>query len=400
MQRLWDNTAGAFANPSLQDSTDWNDDPSARKPPGRTQSERKSKLRTAASVKANLLPQSYFLKQLQCEKRRSDRSKAPLSIALFCFADNKESGAIDIQVLLDLLENSIRDTDILGYVVEDIIGLLLPDTDEKGTQEFVKKIVKGDKFLPFSIITATYPDLIFKNLVKKSQNDPTDFYHVFLDHFIKPTRFGYPLKASLDFLGALIGILICSPLMLITAIAIQMTSPGPIIFKQIRLGKRGVPFVFYKFRSMSWKADDRIHREYVTNLIKGNLEGTNQGDKEKPLYKIKVDPRVTRVGRIIRKASIDELPQLFNVLKGDMSLVGPRPPLPYEAEKYQPWHLRRVSELKPGITGLWQVDGRSKTTFDDMVRMDLRYIRRCSFKLDLQILIKTIKVVLRCDGAN
>jgi len=151
---------------------------------------------------------------------------------------------------------------------------------------------------------------------------------------------------------------------------------------------------------MSWKVDDRIHRAYVTNLINGNLEGTNQGDKEKPLYKIKADPRVTPVGRIIRKASIDELPQLFNVLKGDMSLVGPRPPLPYEAEKYQSWHLRRVSELKPGITGLWQVEGRSKTSFDDMVRMDLRYIQRCSLMLDLKILIKTVKVVLRCDGAN
>jgi lipopolysaccharide/colanic/teichoic acid biosynthesis glycosyltransferase len=146
--------------------------------------------------------------------------------------------------------------------------------------------------------------------------------------------------------------------------------------------------------------DDRIHREYVTSLINGELEGINRGNAAKPLYKITFDPRVTGVGRIIRKTSIDELPQLFNVLKGDMSLVGPRPPLSYEADNYQSWHLRRILEAKPGMTGLWQVEGRSKISFDEMVRLDLRYIQRCSLLLDLQILFKTIKVVFRCEGAT
>jgi len=125
----------------------------------------------------------------------------------------------------------------------------------------------------------------------------------------------------------------------------------------------------------------------------------NQGSENRPLYKIQSDPRTTPVGRFIRKTSLDELPQLFNVLKGDMSLVGPRPPLPYEAEKYQSWHFRRVLQVRPGITGLWQVEGRSTTSFDDMVRLDLRYIRNWSLWLDLKILLKTIKVVLRRDGA-
>lgn len=200
-------------------------------------------------------------------------------------------------------------------------------------------------------------------------------------------------------MGSLIGILLFSPIMLITMIAIKSTSPGPVIFKQIRLGRRGVPFVFYKFRSMFINTDDRIHREYVAHLIKGHLEEINQGDQDKPLYKIKSDPRVTRVGQIIRKTSIDELPQLFNVLKGDMSLVGPRPPLPYEVEKYQSWHLRRVLDAKPGITGLWQVTGRSQTSFDDMVRLDLQYIRNWSLWLDFKILLKTVKVVLKLAGA-
>jgi lipopolysaccharide/colanic/teichoic acid biosynthesis glycosyltransferase len=165
------------------------------------------------------------------------------------------------------------------------------------------------------------------------------------------------------------------------------------------VGEKGKRFSFYKFRSMYWNTDDRIHREYVANLIKGEHEGVNQGDGEKPLYKIKRDPRVTPVGKIIRKLSIDELPQLYNVLKGEMSLVGPRPPLPYEVEKYDSWHLRRILEVKPGITGLWQVDGRSTTSFDEMVRLDLRYARNWSVWLDLKILAKTIKAVLRPSGA-
>ena len=150
---------------------------------------------------------------------------------------------------------------------------------------------------------------------------------------------------------------------------------------------------------MYWNVDDRVHREYVTNLIKGEHEKINQGDEEKPLYKMKSDPRVTPVGKIIRKTSIDELPQFFNVLKGEMSLVGPRPPLPYEVEKYEPWHLRRILEVKPGITGLWQVNGRSKTSFDDMVRMDLRYVQSWSLWLDIKILIKTVREVIRPNGA-
>jgi lipopolysaccharide/colanic/teichoic acid biosynthesis glycosyltransferase len=199
--------------------------------------------------------------------------------------------------------------------------------------------------------------------------------------------------------GSVFGLLLASPLMLITAFVVKISSPGPAIFKQTRLGKKGVRFPFYKFRSMYWQADDRIHREYVTNLIGGNLEKINQGDAERPLYKMKSDPRITLIGKIIRKTNIDELPQFFNVLKGEMSLVGPRPPIPYEVEKYESWHLRRILEVKPGITGLWQVDGRSTTSFDDMVRLDLRYAQNWSVWLDLKILVKTIKAVIRPKGA-
>jgi lipopolysaccharide/colanic/teichoic acid biosynthesis glycosyltransferase len=137
----------------------------------------------------------------------------------------------------------------------------------------------------------------------------------------------------------------------------------------------------------------------VSNLIKGNLEKINQGDEKKPVFKMKTDHRITKVGKFIRKTSLDELPQFWNVLRGEMSLVGPRPPIIYEIEKYEPWHLRRVLEMKPGITGLWQVEGRNTTTFNEMVRLDLRYVRDWSIWLDIKILFKTVIEVFRPSGA-
>lgn len=352
----------------------------------------------AGSPSIDLLPKSYFLKQLRHEKRRADRIKTPLSIALFHFKSVKDGAPDQIKKLLRLLQGNMRETDVIGCLDMHLVGLLLPDTDEEGARQCVKKIIGEYKTPPFSIIIGTYPDQIFNNLLADDK-PATDFYPLFIEDAVQSNRFGYLLKRLLDIVGSLIGILLFSPIMLITMIAIKSTSPGPVIFKQIRLGRRGVPFVFYKFRSMFINTDDRIHREYVAHLIKGHLEEINQGDQDKPLYKIKSDPRVTRVGQIIRKTSIDELPQLFNVLKGDMSLVGPRPPLPYEVEKYQSWHLRRVLDAKPGITGLWQVTGRSQTSFDDMVRLDLQYIRNWSLWLDFKILLKTVKVVLKLAGA-
>jgi lipopolysaccharide/colanic/teichoic acid biosynthesis glycosyltransferase len=191
-----------------------------------------------------------------------------------------------------------------------------------------------------------------------------------------------------------------SPLMIVIAVAVKLSSPGPIIFKQQRVGRGGVPFKFYKFRSMRTDGDDSAHREYVAKLIAGKLNEINQGEADNPVYKMRGDKRITPIGKIIRKTSIDELPQLINVLKGEMSLVGPRPPIPYEAEKYESWHMRRLQEVRPGLTGLWQVEGRSKTSFDDMVRLDLRYIRNWSLWLDFKILFKTVAVVVRCDGAD
>jgi len=272
------------------------------------------------------------------------------------------------------------------------------DTDRQGTLVLLRKVVAYAGQPPVSTAVATYPDRVFDELKAENQSsqDPNPFLPGGL---ASGSGSSYPLKRALDIVGAITALVLLSPVMLIVGLAVAVTSRGPIIFKQTRLGQRGIPFNFYKFRSMRCGADDQIHRDYVAKLIAGDLEGINQGEATTPLYKMKDDPRITRVGRLIRKTSIDELPQLFNVLKGDMSLVGPRPPLPYEAEKYQSWHLRRILEVKPGITGIWQVNGRSKTSFDEMVRMDLRYIRTCSLALDLKILLKTIKVVLHDEAS-
>jgi len=219
-----------------------------------------------------------------------------------------------------------------------------------------------------------------------------------LDESKKPYRFSSNLKRGLDIVGSLIGLVLFFPIIVFTSIAVKATSPGPIIFSQTRVGMKGKLFRFYKFRSMYWNSDDQIHRQYVTDLIKGNHKKIDQGSGATPFFKMNTDPRITRVGRIIRKLSIDELPQFINVLRGDMSLVGPRPSLPYEVESYKPWHLGRM-EVKPGITGLWQVDGRSRTSFDDMVRMDLRYIQNWSFLRDAKILVKTLNAVFYPKGA-
>lgn len=337
-----------------------------------------------------------FHEQLRLETLRAQRSKSTLSIILLTLDKEADVAPPDMNKVLGVVRKKTRDTDISGFVNHNVICVLLPDTDEEGAKEMCAKLVDGNS--QFSITTSSYPDHIFESLTKNGYVRP-DAFPFELGDSTATSRFKLSLKRAVDIVGSIIGIVIFMPIMLITALTIKTTSPGPVIFRQTRLGKQGTPFTFYKFRSMHVNMDNQIHREYVQDFIKGNHAKINQGDAEKPLYKIKSDPRITGFGRFIRKTSIDELPQFFNVLKGDMSLVGPRPPLPYEAEKYQPWHLRRILEMKPGITGLWQVEGRSKTEWDDSVRLDIRYIQNWSLLFDLKILFRTVKEVLRCRGA-
>ncbi len=189
-------------------------------------------------------------------------------------------------------------------------------------------------------------------------------------------------------------ILVLIPFALLLALAIWLDSRGPVLFRQKRVGLHGEVFRLYKFRSMVHGCDPDPHRAYVTGLVNGERESKNGGG----VYKLVDDDRVTRTGRILRRFSLDELPQLLNVVRGEMSLVGPRPPLPYEVEEYDSWQLRRLT-CRPGLTGLWQVSGRSRLSYRDMVGLDLEYIDAWSLGLDARILLRTIPVVLRNTGA-
>ncbi len=223
-----------------------------------------------------------------------------------------------------------------------------------------------------------------------------------------PSRAEYlAIKRCFDVILAALGLLVLSPILLIIAIAIKLDSPGPVIYVQKRVRGNQDPhdphpernlFAFYKFRSMYVNADTNIHRQYMADYIRGNNGKINNGTHQKPIYKMKQDPRITRVGRFLRRTSLDELPQLFNVLKGDMSLVGPRPALPYEVEQYPPFGRARL-RAQPGLTGLWQVSGRTHLTFDEMVQLDITYTEHCSLWLDLKILLKTIPAVISGNGA-
>ncbi|MFH1277021.1 MAG: sugar transferase [Candidatus Eisenbacteria bacterium] len=208
----------------------------------------------------------------------------------------------------------------------------------------------------------------------------------------------YFVKRVLDFVTAVVLIILLLPIFAFLAIMIKSLSPGPVFFKQSRAGRGGVPFPFFKFRTMRVETDDSIHREYAASFIDGKETEGGVGDEEKPVYKMIKDPRVTPIGAILRKTSLDELPQLWNVLKGEMSLVGPRPPIVYELQHYKEWHKRRL-EAKPGLTGLWQVSGRSEVPFNEMVLLDLYYIDHWSLKLDIEILLRTIPVILFGKGA-
>ncbi|MBI4833387.1 MAG: sugar transferase [Planctomycetes bacterium] len=198
-------------------------------------------------------------------------------------------------------------------------------------------------------------------------------------------------KRILDLFCAGLLIILTSPVMLVSALLIKITSAGPVLFMQKRIGHNGKRFVFLKFRTMMTDTSRAIHKDFTKKWIEGTIEEAS-GEK-KTVYKIKHDPRVTKIGKWLRKLSIDELPQLFNVIKGDMSLIGPRPALAYEIEHYKEWHKRRL-ETKPGVTGLWQVSGRNMVSFDEMAKLDIYYIENWSFGLDLNIIIKTVFVVL------
>ena len=204
------------------------------------------------------------------------------------------------------------------------------------------------------------------------------------------------LKRTFDLIVAALAITLLFPVWLIIALLIKLDSKGPVFYTQERVGMDGRLFLLYKFRTMKADADSELHREYQRAFIAGRAEA-NLGNETKPTYKLLADPRITRIGKALRRISLDEVPQLLNVLSGDMSLVGPRPPIPYEVEAYELWHRKRL-DMKPGLTGLWQVSGRNRLPFEEMVRLDLFYIENWSLLLDLKIILRTGFVMLGGEG--
>jgi lipopolysaccharide/colanic/teichoic acid biosynthesis glycosyltransferase len=219
----------------------------------------------------------------------------------------------------------------------------------------------------------------------------------------------YLLKQVLDFAGSIVILTASIPLFILIAILIKLDSPGPVFFVQKRIGARRTVvngktvwqrrlFNCYKFRSMVFNADPSLHRAYIKALIDNNVQEMSRLNEDFKVKKLQRDPRVTRVGWYLRRLSLDEIPQFINVIKGEMSLVGPRPAIPYEVDMYKPWHLGRLNAT-PGVTGLWQVTGRSSADFDEMVHLDIQYIKQQSFWLDLNIIFKTMLVVFSRKGA-
>ena len=346
---------------------------------------------TARVVDEEVVSGPEFRRELEREKRRAERSQRALSLTVLRVPSEDDAGGL-VAGLLAVK----RETDLVGWLDAATLAVLCVDTNAQGREGFLRKVTKLTAGRGVAMDAATFPEALFERLARGCAADVDAQAERLIAGEAESA--GYAGKRIFDCLFAALALFVLAPLLLLVALAIALDSPGPAIHRQKRLGRGGVPFTFYKFRSMWSDVDHRIHRDFVLGLIRdGDAQPAPPGSDP---YKLSGDARITRVGRFIRKTSIDELPQLFNVLRGDMSLVGPRPPLPYEAANYEPWHLRRILGIQPGITGLWQVEGRSRVGFNEMVRMDLRYLRKCSFGLDLRILVRTVRVVLTCYGAR
>jgi len=368
---------------------------------------------TSRSFLANrerILSEDSFHEMLTLERRRAERSRRPFVLMLVDAGSVSGGKRADrfLARVVSVLLRSTRETDLVGwYQNGSMIGVIfteviLPEGNPI-TEILRSKIAKAlqeeltcEVAANLAISVHLFPENLGQDGHDSSAN--TRFYPD-LSKGQAERRFPLAVKRAIDIAGSSLLLAILSPLLAAIAIAIKLTSKGPVIFEQERLGRFGSRFKCLKFRSMYANNDPKVHHEYIRRFIAGQAEGNGSESGKAPVYKIKNDPRVTPLGRFLRKTSLDELPQFWNVLKGEMSLVGPRPSLQYEFVAYDIWHRRRVLEVKPGVTGLWQVSGRSRTCFDDMVRLDLRYSQTWSLWLDVKILLATPGAVFSGEGA-
>jgi lipopolysaccharide/colanic/teichoic acid biosynthesis glycosyltransferase len=362
--------------------------------------------------KREVLDEETFKRMIAIERERTERSTQPFLLMLLEVGNHQgsEKNARALDRMVSTLMSSTRETDVVGWQKErTTIGALFTGLVGDDRNSILSSILNRvsttlrdelafNQFNQISISLHFFPD-VWDDDSSQRPIDP-----VLYPDLLSPSsarRSLLAVKRMVDITGSALLLILCAPMLLIIALAIKATSKGPVLFRQQRVGQYGQRFTFLKFRSMYFGNDHSIHKEFVTNLIaNGAAEHRPSNGNGQGVYKLTNDKRVTRVGKFLRRTSLDELPQFLNVLRGDMSLVGPRPAIPYEVAAYQTWHRRRVLEAKPGITGLWQVAGRSRVNFDEMVRMDIRYAASWTPWLDLKILIRTPFAVIKGAGAH
>ncbi len=356
-----------------------------------------------------MLKEEAFKRMIAIERKRTERTQEPFLLMLLEAGapEGSEVNAKALEAMASALFAHSRETDVVGWHSERTsVGVLYTGL-ESGDKNAIVSTILGrvklvlreelnfNQFSQLQISFHFFPD--WEHPDKINPSDPALYPDVMKPG--KRKKLLLFLKRAIDVAGSAVLLVLCAPLLLAIAAAIKVSSEGPVLFRQQRVGQYGKCFTFLKFRSMYVNSDSEVHQKFVTELIRRDAVQKPAEAKQEGLYKLQNDRRITRIGKILRRTSLDELPQLLNVLKGEMSLVGPRPAIPYELAAYQPWHRRRVLEARPGITGLWQVEGRSRVRFDEMVRMDLRYSIGWTPWLDIKILLLTPLAVLRGTGA-
>jgi lipopolysaccharide/colanic/teichoic acid biosynthesis glycosyltransferase len=375
----------------------------------RPQSESRLSIIHEDSSGFGMLPQELFMRLLCLERKRTERAGRRFVLMLLDPGRLLNSTKAPVMAnLLSAIMQSTRDTDLKGWYRQgEVIGVIF--TEVGAAEE--KAIVHA--------LSTKLTDSLYDALSVQEINEIKLSFHVFPEDWdddgpdgpvtstlqmelaggINRKKASLGVKRLMDIAGSIIGLILCLPVLVVIGVVIKLTSKGPVLFRQVRLGQYGKKFTFLKFRSMYVNSDHKIHEDYVKRFILGAPDTGQAVGSQQTVYKLTADPRITPVGRFLRRTSLDELPQFLNVLMGEMSLVGPRPPVIYEFERYDQWHKQRLLAVKPGITGLWQVDGRSRVKFDEMVRLDIRYARSWSLWLDTKILLQTPRAVLSRNGA-
>jgi lipopolysaccharide/colanic/teichoic acid biosynthesis glycosyltransferase len=377
------------------------------KPNGRLESQ--LSFRRDQSLGSGMLPEDLFRGLLWVERKRTERSGRRFVLMLLDTGNLLKAAKVRVTPnLLSAISQATRETDLKGWYKDgSIVGVIFTEVGNAEDKSVVHRL------------STKLTDALYEALSVSDINEIRTSFHVFPEDW-NSDRPEHPITATLrtelagemnrkktsrlvkrliDIVGSIVGLTLCLPMMTLIGLAVKLTSSGPVLFRQVRLGQYGKKFTFLKFRSMYVGSDHTLHEDYVRQFIMG-VPGTEQCTvNQQKLYKLTADPRITPLGKLLRNTSLDELPQLLNVLLGDMSLVGPRPPVTYEFDRYDLWHKQRLLAFKPGITGLWQVDGRSRVKFDEMVRLDIRYARSWSLWLDVKILFQTPGAVLTGSGA-